>query len=155
MHPVDILVRCEHNLYILWDRFKHIGYNQYLKSSQLRKKLCHFMIMVLSCFDLITVVTNHPGILVNLIFWSRENYYLLPKIRIYLNIFNVLLIFSPFALLVMSIERYVGAYYPVFHHTSVTRRRLRTLFTFSGIILNTSVIISMRKSSQLRKKPCL
>ena len=102
------------------------------KSSQLRKKLCHFMIMVLSCFDLVTVLTNHPGILVYLIFWLRENYYLLPKIRINLNIFSVHLIFSPFALLVTSIERYLGAYFPVFHHTSVIRRRLLTLL---GIVL--------------------
>ena len=31
------------------------------------------------------------------------------------------------ALLVMSIERYLGAYYPLFHRTSLTRRRLISL----------------------------
>ena len=87
---------------------------------------------MLSCFDMTTVITNHPGILVYLVFWLRENYYLLPKIRVYLNIFSVLLIFSLCVLLVMSIERYLGAYYPIFHHTSVTKRRLLTLL---GIIL--------------------
>ena len=30
------------------------------KSVQLRKKLCYFMIMVLSCCDLLVVLTNHP-----------------------------------------------------------------------------------------------
>ena len=50
----------------------------------------HFMIMVLSCSDLISVVTNHLGILILLSNLSylifREDYYLLPKMRIYLNI---------------------------------------------------------------------
>ena len=30
------------------------------RSVQLRKKLCYFMIMVLSCSDLLTVLTNSP-----------------------------------------------------------------------------------------------
>ena len=30
------------------------------RSVQLRKKLCYFMIMVLSCCDLLTVLTNSP-----------------------------------------------------------------------------------------------
>jgi membrane-anchored glycerophosphoryl diester phosphodiesterase (GDPDase) len=30
------------------------------RSVQLRKKLCYFMIMVLSCCDLLTVLTNNP-----------------------------------------------------------------------------------------------
>ena len=61
------------------------------KSSQLRKKLCHFMVLVLSCFDLVSVVTNHPGILVYLIFWLREDYDFLPKLKIYLLCSSVLL----------------------------------------------------------------
>ena len=98
------------------------------KSSQLRKKLCHFMILVLSCFDLVAGVTNHPGILLCLIFWLREDYDLLLKMRIYLYFANAFLAFSSIALLVMSIERYLGAYYPTFHRASVSRRRLLTLF---------------------------
>ena len=30
------------------------------RSVQLRKKLCHFTIMVLSCCDLLAVLTSHP-----------------------------------------------------------------------------------------------
>ena len=30
------------------------------RSVQLRKKLCYFMIMLLSCCDLLTVLTNNP-----------------------------------------------------------------------------------------------
>ena len=99
------------------------------KSSQLRKKLCHFMIMVLSCSDLVAVVTIYPGILVFLISWLREDYGLLLKMRFYLYLSGVFLTFSFYLLLVMSIERYLGTYYPIFHHTSVTRRRLLTLFS--------------------------
>ena len=97
------------------------------KSSQLRKKLCHFMIMLMSCFDLVAVLTNHPGILVYLISWLREDYDLLPKMMLYLHISGVFFGFSVRVLLAMSIERYLGAYYPIFHRASVTRRRLMTL----------------------------
>ena len=97
------------------------------KSSQLRKKLCHFMLMVLSCFDLVSVVTNHPMMLVHIISWLREDYNLIQKTRILASIFGAFHYFSPLLLLVMSIERYLGAYYPIFHRTSVTKRRLLTL----------------------------
>ena len=80
------------------------------KSSQLRKKLCHFMIMVLSCFDLVAVVTNHTGVLLCLIFWLREDYGLLAKMVIHVGFVDVFFGFSILALLVMSIERYLGAY---------------------------------------------
>ena len=104
------------------------------KSSQLRKKLCHFMIMVLSCVDLIAVVTNYPGLLLLLIIWLREDYDLLPTWTRYLDFVRAFLGFSFCALLVMSIERYLGAYYPIFHRTSVTRRRLLTLLAILLII---------------------
>ena len=47
------------------------------KSSQLRKKLCHFMVMVLSCFDFAAVVTNNSATLFYLFFWLRKDYDLL------------------------------------------------------------------------------
>ena len=55
------------------------------KSSQLRKKSCHFMIMVLSCFDLVSVVTNNPGLLFYIISWLMEKYDLLLKMEIYFS----------------------------------------------------------------------
>ena len=85
------------------------------------------MIMVLSCFDLVAVITNYPGILFYLISRLREEFDVLPKIILYLHCVNVFFGFSLYVLLVMSIERYLGAYYPIFHRTSVTRRRLLTL----------------------------
>ena len=120
------------------------------KSSQLQKKLCHFMIMVLSCFDFLTAITIHTGILVFLISWLRKDYVLLSKIETYLRIASVFLALSMLVLLVMSLERYLGAYYPVFHRTSVTRRRLLTLLAIllipsavMHISSNNGVIISV------------
>ena len=112
------------------------------KSSQLRKKLFYFMIMVLSCFDLVAVVTNHSGMLLYLISWLREELDLLSKMKISLHISAVFLVFSFLALFVMSIERYLGAYYPIFHRTSVTRRRLLTLLAILLIPLAFMYIIS-------------
>ena len=112
------------------------------KSSQLRKKLCHFMIMVLSCFDLVAVVTNHPAILFFLLCWLREDYDLLITWRKYLDVLTVFIGSSFCVLLVMSIERYLGACYPVFHRTSVTRRRLLALLTMTLIFHTTLNVIS-------------
>ena len=108
------------------------------KSSQLRKKLCYFMVMVLSCFDLISVVTNHPIMLLRIISWLREDNNLIQKTRIFSVIFGALHYLSPLLLLVMSIERYLGAYYPIFHRTSVTRRRLLTLIAM--LLIPTSAL---------------
>ena len=112
------------------------------KSSQLRKKLCHFMIIVLSCFDLITVITNYPGMLLVLISWLMEDYDLSLKWVTYLYISAVFLAFSLLALLVLSIERYLGAYYPIFHRTSVTRRRLLTLLAILLILATVTFAMS-------------
>ena len=80
------------------------------KSSQLRKKLCHFMIMVLSCFDLLTVVTNYLGIMLFLNFWLREDYDLLLMVGKYLDLVSIFRGFSFHVLLVISIERYIGVF---------------------------------------------
>ena len=119
------------------------------KSSQLRKKLCHFMIMVLSCFDLVTVTTNHP-VLLYLISWLMEDYDLLLTMGMYLEYASVFPAFSVFALLVMNIERYLGAYYPIFHRTSVTRRRLLTFLAILLIITTAMYIISGKGMKVIR-----
>ena len=112
------------------------------KSSQLRKKLCHFMVMVLSCSDFVAVITNHPGLLLLLISWLREDYDSVFAWRTYLDFVTAFLGSSFYALLVMSIERYLGTYYPIFHRTSVTRRRLLALLTIILIFHTTLHVIS-------------
>ncbi len=96
-------------------------------SAYLRNKLCNFMIMVLSCFDFLVVITNYPVLFLRLILWSTEKYDLLAKVLIYGHFATLFIAFSILVLLVMSIERYLGAYYPIFHRTSLTRRRLLIL----------------------------
>lgn len=118
------------------------------KSSQLRKKLCHFMIMLLSCFDLLAVITNHPIQAIYSLAWYTENYEILSKLRIYMDFSKMFLGFSLLALLVMSFERYLSSAYPLYHRRSVTKRKvlilLGTLLTFELILglisLNDSVI---------------
>ena len=112
------------------------------KSSQLRKKLCHFMIMVLSCFDLVAVITNHPGLLLYLISWLKEDHDLLSIWWTYLELVIAFLGTSLSALLVMSIERYLGVYYPIFHRTSVTRHRLLIFLAILLIYQSTLHVIS-------------
>ena len=116
-----------------------------LKSSQLRKKLCYFMILVLSCFDFVAVITNHPLILFHLVVWLTENYALLHKLEIYAQIATVFLGFSFFALLVTNIERYLGTYYPIYHRTSVTRRRLLTFLAMLLIFDTVKIILTIVK----------
>ena len=39
---------------------------------QLRKKLCYFMIMILSCCDLLVVLTKHPLTALTVMLWLTE-----------------------------------------------------------------------------------
>ena len=61
------------------------------KSSPLRKKLCHFMVMVLSCFDLATLLTNCPAAIFLLISWLGEDYDPLFKVRKYLEFVSMII----------------------------------------------------------------
>ena len=105
------------------------------RSVQLRKKLCYFMIMVLSCCDLLAVITNSPLIALLVMIW------LYGKLDVYarwshisLRSTNVFLAFSLFALLVMNFDRYLATSYPIFHRTSVTKGRLLTLLAILSIV---------------------
>ncbi len=112
-------------------------------SVYLRNKLCNFMIMVLSCFDFLVVITNHPVLMLRLILVSTEKYDLLAKVQIYERFTDLFIGFSIMALLVMNIERYLGVYYPFFHRTSLTKRRLLTLLAIFFIVPITLIIISV------------
>ena len=112
-------------------------------SSYLRSKLCYFMIMVLSFFDFLVVITNHPLLLLRLILWLKEKNDLLAMVEIYGHFSNVFVGFSMMVLLVMSLERYLGAYYPFFHRTSLTRRRLLTVLALLFLVPIILVMISV------------
>ena len=105
------------------------------RSVQLRKKLCHFMMMVLSCCDLLVILTNHPFTALISMLWLTEKINAIPRwMEILHASSDISLGLSEVALFVMSFERYLGSYYPIFHRTSVTKGKLLTLFTFFVII---------------------
>ena len=111
------------------------------RSVQLRKKLCYFMIMILSCCDLLSVLTSHPSTAAIAMFW------LTGKVNGYPSWLDnpsdsaaYSVGFSLLALLVMSFDRYLATYYPLFHRTSVTKRRLLNLF---GIMMLVQVALTL------------
>ena len=105
------------------------------RSVQLRKKLCYFMIMVLSCCDLLVVLTNNPLLAFIAMLWMTE------KLNAYTtwmdvssSFSNIFVGFSFLALLVMNFDRYLATSYPIFHRTSVTKGRLLTLLAILIIV---------------------
>ena len=100
------------------------------------------MITVLSFFDFLVVITNHPILILRLVWWLQEKNGLLDMMDIYEHFSNVFIGFSLIALLVMSLERYLGTYYPFFHRTSLTRRQLLTLIAVLCLFPITLAIIS-------------
>ena len=112
------------------------------RSVQLRKKLCYFMIMVLSCCDLLAVLTNNPLLAFITMSWLTGT---LDGNARWAHIFSkstsIFLCSSYFALLVMNIDRYLATSYPIFHRTSVTKGRLLTLLAI--LIIVQVILISL------------
>ena len=114
------------------------------RSVNLRKKLCYFLIMVLSCCDLLTVLTNNPLLAFISMSWltgKLDGNARWPHTSIRLT--NVFLGFSYFALLVMNFDRYLATFYPIFHRTSVTKGRHLTLFAILIIFEITLKVMSV------------
>ena len=108
----------------------------FCRSVQLRKKLCYFMIMLLSYCDLLVVLIHHPVTILGATLWFTE------KIDVYPMWFHnsfrsspVFVGFSLNALVVMSFERYLATSYPIIHRTSVTKAKLSTLFAILNIVI--------------------
>ena len=99
------------------------------RSTQLRKKLCYFMILVLSCFDLAVVTVNHPILITSAILWSRKRSY-----REYVIVVPIVTIelagFSLFALLLLNVERFLAISYPFLHQSVVTKARIKICLVF-------------------------
>jgi hypothetical protein len=93
------------------------------KSVQLRRKPCYFMIFVLSCFDLVGVITVNPVQIRSAMFlYSRDYNELYEHVRLLICV--LLNGFSMLALLTLNIERYLALAHPIFHRRSITKRRL-------------------------------
>ena len=116
-----------------------------LKSRQLRKKVCHFVVGLMSCCDFITVLVGVQNFFLRFTFWFTENDYLLAFIEIYGRFLSLSGAISMLSLLIMSIERYLGVYYPIYHRTSVTRRRLLTLLAIFTILPATLLSLSLNQ----------
>ena len=115
------------------------------RSVQLRKKLCYFMIMILSCCDLLVALTSHPTRTLAAILWLTEMFHVYPGwLEILLDLSNICILFSLLALLVMSVDRYLATHYPIFHRASVTKGKLFTLFTVLFFISITVMVQSVR-----------
>ena len=101
------------------------------RSVQLRKKLCYFMIMVLSCSDLLVVLTNHPMTALRAMLWLTERMKKYPAwLVISHQILSMIIGVSLRALFVMNVARYLATHYPLYHRASVTKRKLLTLLIF-------------------------
>ena len=114
------------------------------RSVQLRKKLCYFMIMILSCCDLLVALTSHPTMTLTAMLWLTEKMNAYPEwLVISVHLANTLSFSSPLALLVISVDQYLATHYTLFHRTSVTKKKLLTLFTFLFFIQITVTIMSI------------
>ena len=112
------------------------------RSMQLRKKLCYFMIMVLSCCDLLVVLTRHPLAILDAMLWFTEEFDMYPRWVNALRSSAIFVVFSLNALVVMSFDRYLATSYPIFHRTSVTKGKLSTLFVILNIVSVILVLLS-------------
>ena len=114
------------------------------RSVQLRKKLCYFTIMVLSCCDFLVVLTNHPFTALVTMLWLTEKIKVFPtRFLIPYGLLLIFICFSLLALLVMNVDRYLATHYPIIHRTSVTKGKLLALFTFSAIVEITVTAMSI------------
>jgi hypothetical protein len=93
------------------------------------------MIMVLSCCDLLALLTNTPLLIIVFMSWLMGKFDVNARwAYIFLRWPNIFLGFSLFALLVMNFDRYLATSYPIFHRTSVTKGRLLTLLAILIIV---------------------
>ena len=104
------------------------------------------MIMILSCFDLLAVLINNPLMILIATLYLTKNVdawnIRLEHVKLTLWVGNFFFGFSMLALLVMSFDRYLATYHPIFHRTSVTKGKLASLLLFIAIIDFTLKLIS-------------
>ncbi len=105
------------------------------RSSQLRKKLCYFTIMILSCCDLLVILTNNPLVAAIAMLQLTGKLDVYPSWAVIpLSLSSFILVISLVALFVMNFNRYLATYYPILHRTSVTKGKLLTLFVVLSIL---------------------
>ena len=134
----------EYYIHIRWNNFKFCVILS-LWNSQLRKKLCYFMIFILACFDLAVVVVIHPLT----IFKTVSCWMSLDIIECWTEQMYILISFSLMALLAMTFERYLALVYPFFHQKFVTKIRLMIPFVLFQLPLVISCIVIDKNNQYL------
>ena len=106
------------------------------RSSQLRKKLCYFMILVhvLSCFDLAVVTITNPLLIVSTTYFSQGE---INEVRRLTDksICFVVHGSSLTVLFTLNVERFLALTCPFFHQPSVTKTRLLCFQAFWTVIV--------------------
>ena len=89
------------------------------------------------------VLTNHPMTALRAMLWLTEKMKKYPAwLVISHQILSMIIGVSLRALFVMNVDRYLATHYPLYHRTSVTKRKLLTFFTVLIIIQITVTAIS-------------
>ena len=121
------------------------------RNNQLHKKLCYFTIMVLSCFDLLSLCLNHSFVAFLALHWLITGKIAVKDWESHLLFLlsGILLGFPLIALLVLNFDRYLATYYPLFHRTSVTKGKLLIPlavfclgFTIGSVISEYKIVIT-------------
>ena len=115
------------------------------KSSQLRKKSCFFVILVLSCFDLALVFVVHPILIFSNIIWYVKGFDL-NRDQIVSYITTIFYDFSMVALMTMNFDRYLSLAYPLFHHRRVTRSKLGIFLAVLQVSVLSGATLSFRSN---------
>ena len=114
------------------------------------------MIMVLSCCDLLACSTSNPFVVLTTMLALTGKLDVYPSwLHISLDLSSLFFGFSLLALLVMSIDRYLGTYYPIFHRTSVTKGKLLTLLAILSILQLLLELISVNNFVISSRTPAL
>ena len=117
------------------------------RSRQLRKKLCYFMVLVLSCFDLAVVGVTHPLVISSSVYMSIDNFQGARELRRVFISF-ILFGFSMCALFTLNIERFLALMCPFFHQALVSRKRLICFFAFLSLtVVGVSPLIFINRKT--------
>ena len=106
------------------------------RSRQLRKKICYFMILLLSCLDLAVVVITHPSVITSTISFSLHEVGQIRRLTLQ-STYGILYSSSLSALFILNVERLLALTCPFFHRRTVTKTRLvccQALFTIVVIV---------------------
>ena len=116
-----------------------------LWNSQLGRKLCYFMILIMACTDLAVVAVFHPLIIRKIItFWMSAGVLSHPAWVEYL--YDLFMI-SVTAYLIMTLERYLALVYPFLHEKFVTKSRLMMAFALCQLLSSVFFIYASKQGS--------